>query len=61
MYTCCLVNTRMPIIPVPNYDIVCVLHNFPWYASLLRVEARTYLDQYGGTVMMMPGLGRLYR
>jgi ent-copalyl diphosphate synthase len=22
--------------------------NFPWYASLPRVEARSYLDQYGG-------------
>lgn len=22
--------------------------DFPWYASLPRVEARTYLDQYGG-------------
>ncbi|KAL5211737.1 hypothetical protein ABZP36_022584 [Zizania latifolia] len=23
--------------------------DFPWYASLARVEARTYLDQYGGS------------
>ena len=22
--------------------------DFPWYANLPRVEARTYLDQYGG-------------